>query len=293
MAAKSKRGMGKGLEAIFGEATLNGVTQSTNEDAVIEIDVNDIEQSDCQPRKRFDDEALKELAASIKKHGIMQPIIVQKEGERYRLIAGERRWRASRLAEIEKIPAIVRNYSSREAMELALIENLQREDLNAIEEAEAFDRLMKEHNLTQEELSETVGKSRSAVANSVRLLKLEPYVRGLVADGVLSSGHARTLLALKDISKQSETAELIIEKELNVRETEKLVDTINNGKKEVVKKNKKKDTTTPEIRDMENRLTEKLGTKVSITVNEKNKGKIVLECYNVDDFDRIIDIILK
>ena len=285
----AKKALGKGLNSLFQETNLSS---SIEKEAILEIGINEIDPNTDQPRKRFDDSMLEELSSSIKKHGIMQPIIVKQAGDRYMIVAGERRWRASRLAGLTVIPAIVRELSSKQVMEMALIENIQREDLNAIEEAEAYHKLMNEFELTQEQLSETVGKSRSAVANIIRLLSLEPYVRGLVADGGLSSGHGRTLLGLKDSSKQSEIAEKIVENELSVREAESLVKEVNQFKEKkaiAVEPSSKSN----DLKNVEASLEEKLGTKVTIQNKPNNKGKLIIEYYSLEDFERIKDVIVK
>lgn len=211
-----KKGLGKGLEALI-------ATESNEVNGIKEIKINDIEPSAEQPRKLFDDEKLMQLSESIKQHGVVQPLIVKKEGDTYKIVAGERRWRAARLAGLAAVPAVVKELTDRQVMEIALIENLQREDLNPIEEAEAYEKLMNEYNLTQEEISKTVGKSRPAIANSIRLLSLNDKIRSYVVSGELSSGHARTLLSIEDVKGQLKAAEEIINKGLNVRDTEKLV----------------------------------------------------------------------
>jgi ParB family transcriptional regulator, chromosome partitioning protein len=211
-----KSGLGKGLGALISSA-------NSEESGVREIKINEIEPNLNQPRKNFNDEKLLQLSESIKQHGIVQPIIVKREDETYRIVAGERRWRAARLAGLTSVPVIIKELSNKQVMEIALIENLQREDLNAIEEAEAFERLIKEYNLTQEEVSTAVGRSRSAIANSIRLLVLSEKIKGFVINGELSSGHARALIAIQDSSLQQNIADEVISKNLNVRETEKLV----------------------------------------------------------------------
>jgi ParB family chromosome partitioning protein len=212
------KGLGKGLDALL-------ASSNTEEDrnSVLDLSVHLIDPGDEQPRKQFDQEKLEALATSIQAHGVVQPVIVRKQGDRYTLVAGERRWRASRLAGLKTIPAIIKDYTSRDVMEIALIENLQREDLNPIEEGEAFQRLMVDYGLTQEDVAKAVGRSRSAIANTVRMLTLPQRIRGYLIDGRLSSGHARTLIALGDEEKQEQLAETMIARELNVREAELLV----------------------------------------------------------------------
>lgn len=283
----TRKALGKGLSSLFTEAV---TTQNSEEYGVLEIGINEVDPNTEQPRRRFNDETLEELSKSIAKHGIMQPIIVKQNGNRYTIVAGERRWRAARLAKLSTVPVIVKELSNKESMEIALIENIQREDLNAIEEAEAYDKLMTECSLTQEQMAETLGKSRSAIANTVRLLSLEPYVRGLVADGAISSGHARALLGLKEKERQSEVAEYIVDNELNVRDVEKLIKTYNFPVKKAKENNEMKSS---DIKKMEETLEEVLGTKVIIDQKSGNKGKVIIEYYSLEDFERIKEVIVK
>lgn len=211
-----RKGLGKGLGALLG-------TDETENKGITEVRINDIEPNTDQPRKTFDDEKLSALAESIKQHGIVQPLIVQQNGNMYRIVAGERRWRAARLAGLETVPVIVRDLSDREVMEVALIENLQRQDLNPIEEAEAYEKLISEFGMTQEEVASVVGKSRPAITNSLRLLSLKDDIKSRLISGEISSGHARALLAIDDAKLQLKAMQEIIEKEMSVRETEKLI----------------------------------------------------------------------
>ncbi|MDI9500692.1 MAG: ParB/RepB/Spo0J family partition protein, partial [Bacillota bacterium] len=211
-----KKGLGKGLGALLG-------TDEPENKGVIEVRINEIEPNTDQPRKTFDDEKLAALAESIKQHGIVQPLIVQQDGNMYRIVAGERRWRAARLAGIDTVPVIVRDLSDRQVMEVALIENLQREDLNPVEEAEAYEKLISEFGMTQEEVASIVGKSRPAVTNAIRLLSLSDDIKTRLISGEISSGHARALLAIDDAKLQLKAMQEIIEKEMSVRETEKLI----------------------------------------------------------------------
>lgn len=275
-----KKGLGKGLGALIASA-------ETDDNGVKELRINEIEPNVGQPRKNFNDEKLSQLAESIKQHGVVQPLIVQKDGDTYRIVAGERRWRASRIAGLQTVPVIVRDLSNKQVMEIALIENLQREDLNPIEEAEAYERLMDEFGMTQEEISITVGKSRPAIANSVRLLTLQVKIRDMVITGEISSGHARAILSIEDKAMQLNAVEEIIKKELNVRETELLV------KKLMTKKaSKRKKSDDIEYLALEERFREIFGTKVKILNNKKN-GKILIEYYSVDELDRIISLVEK
>lgn len=275
-----KKGLGKGLGALITSA-------ETDDTGVRELRITDIEPNSSQPRKYFNDEKLSQLAESIKQHGVVQPLIVQHDGDTYKIVAGERRWRASRLAGLQTVPAIVRDLSNKQVMEIALIENLQREDLNPIEEAEAYDRLITDFEMTQEEISATVGKSRPAIANSLRLLSLQEKIKTKLIGGEITSGHARALLSLSDTAIQLKAVEEIIKKELNVRDTELLVKRLT--KQKTVKK---KETTDVEYRAIEERFRGVFGTKVKIMNNKKN-GKILIEYYSLDELDRIISLVEK
>lgn len=278
-----KKGLGKGLGALL---DAGGVF--SEESGIVELRINDIEPNKEQPRKHFKQEKLEALAESIKQHGVIQPIIVKKEDEGYNIIAGERRWRAAKLAGLRTIPSIIKDISSRETMEIALIENLQREDLNPIEEAEAYQKLMDEHGLTQEALSKVVGKSRAAIANSVRLLSLTDKIREMLIEELLTPGHARTLINIEDEEKQQSLADDIVERKLSVRDAEKLAGEEKQIKQTTKRKsNRNKDAN---IIDLEERLKSIFGTKVDLRHNV-NKGKIVIEYYSNDELDRIIEII--
>lgn len=275
-----KKGLGKGLSALITSA-------DTDETGVKEIKINEIEPNSEQPRKYFNDEKLAQLAESIKLHGVVQPLIVQRSEDTYKIVAGERRWRAARIAGLQTIPVIIRDLSSKQVMEIALIENLQREDLNAIEEAEAYEKLMEEYGMTQEDISATVGKSRPAIANSVRLLTLQDKIKSKVINGELSGGHARALLSIEDISLQLKAADEITKKGLNVRDTELLVKRLTTQKGK-----KKKNTTDVEYQAIEEKLREAFGTKVKI-MNGKKSGKIMIEYYSLDELDRIMNLVEK
>jgi ParB family chromosome partitioning protein len=273
-----KKGLGKGLGALIASA-------ETEDSGVRELRINEIEPNSGQPRKHFNDEKLAQLAESIKQHGVVQPLIVQRDGNTYKIVAGERRWRASRLAGLQNIPVIIRDLSNKQVMEIALIENLQREDLNPIEEAEAYERLMEEFGMTQEEISATVGKSRPAIANSVRLLSLQDKIKNMVISGEISSGHARTILSIEDREIQLKAVDEVVKKELNVRETELLVKRLTTKKE-----GKKSKTADIEYLALEERFREIFGTKVKI-INNKKAGKILIEYYSIDELDRIINIV--
>jgi ParB family chromosome partitioning protein len=277
-----KKALGKGLGALL--------AVDVQEGEIKELKINEIEPNLHQPRKEFDEESLRQLADSIAAHGIIQPIVVRKEGTSYKIVAGERRWRAARMAGIETIPAIVREYNDNELLEVALIENLQREDLNPLEEAEAYKRLIEEYGLTQEQISKVIGKSRPAIANSLRLNKLHEDIKKMLRDDLISEGHARAILSVEDPDKQIKIAEAIVSKGLSVRDAEKLVKDFD--KKEKSKKARKDDEIELEIRSIEDRLKNILGTKVKLQ-HGKNKGKIVIDYYSNDDLDRILNLLKR
>ncbi len=259
------------------------------------VRISEVEPNREQPRKKFDDDKLAELSESIKTYGLLQPILVQKREGYYEIIAGERRWRAALKAGLKEIPVIVRDYTEKEILELSLVENIQRENLNPIEEALAYKRLMDEFNLGQEEVAQRVSKSRSAVANSLRLLKLEENVQKMVIDGEISMGHARALLPLEDPEKQLSTAKEIVDKKLSVRETEKKVKEILNSRDDTdtKKPETKQQEEDPSIaiiyKQIEERLQQTLHTKVSIQRKRNGHGKLLIDFYNSDDLDKIID----
>lgn len=284
-----KKGLGKGLDIMIPEQIIeNKSDQKDNVSRETLIRISDIEPNKTQPRKRFDEDALQELADSIKQYGVIQPLILQKRGKSYEIIAGERRWRAARIAGLKEVPAIIKDYSPQEVVEIALIENIQREDLNPIEEAQTYQRLIKEFDLKQDEVAERVSKSRAAVTNSMRLLKLDERVQQMLIDEMLSSGHARALLAIEDNDMQYNLACKIFDEKLNVRETEKLV------KKASEEKPKKEVAVTAEddfvYRDIENKIRSIVGTKVVIHKKSNNKGSIELEYYSTEELERIIDL---
>ena len=274
--------LGKGLGALIAD-------ESTGADNVFEVDVNSIDPNTNQPRKNFDSEKLKELAESIKTYGIVQPIIVQKQGDRYIIIAGERRYRASRMAGVSRVPVVVKDYTKREFMEVSLVENLQREDLNPIEEASAMKLLMDEHSLTQEEFSSRLAKSRSAVANTLRLLSLPEQIRDMVADTRLSSGHARALVALGSDEEKIKLAQIIINLGLSVRATESMINKVKNQDNA---KPKQRSVTAPEIIAAEQQLSGSLETKVKI-IGNLDKGKISIAYYNAAQLQSIYDFLTK
>lgn len=283
-----KKGLGKGLDIMIPEQIAK-TDEGENVSRETLININEIEPNRNQPRKRFDEDALQELADSIKQYGVLQPLILQKKDRFYEIIAGERRWRAARLAGLKEVPAIVKDLSPQEAVEIALIENIQREDLNPIEEAQTYQRLIQEFDLKQDELAERVSKSRVAITNSMRLLKLDERVQQMLIDGMLSSGHARALLAIENNEKQYTLAYKVFDEKLSVRETEKLVKQI---LKDKPAPKKITSVTDSELiyREIEEKFRNVMGTKVSIH-KKNNKGVIEIEFYSNEELERIIDMI--
>lgn len=255
---------------------------------MIEIDIHEISPNKSQPRKTFNPDTIETLAESIKKHGIIQPIIVRKKEFYYEIIAGERRWRAAKSIGLKKVPAIVKDTNDLEVAQLALIENIQRENLNAIDEAYAFKSLIDKYDLTQEEIAEILGKSRSYIANITRLLNLDEQVRDLIVENKLTSGHGRTILGLNRKKEQITLAQMIIDKKLSVRDTEALVKKLNKDQTQAIKEK----IHDPLIKDIEQELTSNLGTRVLIKSGKK-KGKIEIEYYSDEELERIIDLISK
>lgn len=284
-----KKGLGKGLDIMIPELiTKTDPPAEENVSRETFVHISDIEPNKSQPRKKFDDDSLQELAESIKQYGVIQPLIVQKRDKYFEIIAGERRWRAARIAGLKEVPVIVKDYSPQEIVEIALIENIQREDLNPIEEAQAYQRLIQEFRLKQDELAERVSKSRAAVTNSMRLLKLENRVQQMLIDDILSSGHARALLPIEDSEIQYNTACKVFDEKLSVRDTEKLV-------KQILKQKPVKESAANKenefiYRDLEERMKKIIGTKVSIHQKQNNKGRIEIEYYSEEDLDRIIEL---
>lgn len=291
-AAPVKRALGKGLDAMF---PMEGIP-ATKGDAVVELKINDISPNEGQPRKNFDDTSLQELAASISESGVIQPIIVQKKNGGYRIVAGERRWRAARIAGLTVIPAIVRELSDRETMVQALLENLQREDLNPIEEAYAMHNLLKTHKLTQEQLAKKLGKPRATIANTMRLVNLDDSLQEFIRHGDLSEGHAKVILGLKDKEDQRKAADVILAKEMNVRQAEayvkKLLDAKENpaASEPVVLPDER---VVLSVKEYETKLKKQLGSKVKLKLSDSSvgKGKIVIEYKNYDDLDRLISLL--
>ncbi|ABB14077.1 ParB/RepB/Spo0J family partition protein [Carboxydothermus hydrogenoformans] len=282
---KNKKGLGRGLNALIPEGKIN----LERENGLVEINVEKIVPNPKQPRTIFSEEALKELAESIQKHGVLQPIVVRKIAEdKYELVAGERRWRAAQLAGLKQIPAVVKDFSDEEATVVALMENLQREDLNPLEQAKALKRLIEEFGLTQEEVAENLAKSRTYVTNLLRLLNLPPVIQEMVEKGELTYGHARTLLALDDPLKMSEVAREIIKEGLSVRATEELVKKIKNSPEVKVRTKRQ---VAPEIQEIEDKLRAFFATKVEIKSTAKGRGKITIEYYSPEELQRILDLL--
>jgi ParB family chromosome partitioning protein len=286
-----KRGLGKGLDIMIPERISELDVKEDNVSRETLLPIHEIEPNKSQPRKSFDEASLNELANSIKQYGVIQPLIVQKRDKYYEIIAGERRWRASRLAGLKEVPVVIKDYLPQEIIEIALIENIQREDLNPIEEAYAYQRLIREFNLKQDELAERVSKSRVTITNSLRLLRLDERVQQMLIDNMLSGGHARPLLTLEDSELQYNTACKVFNKKLSVRETEKLVRQLLKSKP--VNETASRDENSFIYHDIEERLKNIIGTKVLINRKQKNRGKIEIEYYSDEDLERIMDLFSK
>ena len=296
-----KRGLVKGLDSIIPnkQGTIDSKQEKKSEKKSestaglsneILVDIEKIEPNNKQPRRKFNEDSLVELSESIRQVGIIQPLILQKKENHYEIIAGERRFRAAKLAGIKEIPAIIRNYSPQQVLEIALIENIQREDLNPIEEAQAYQRLIKEFKLKQDEVAEKVAKSRSAITNSLRLLKLSKKVQEMLVEEMISSGHARALLALENAEQQYLLAMRVFDEKLSVREVEKIIRSMQKGQKEEPKKTLENEVI---YQDLEEQMKQLLGTKVSIRRKNENQGKIEIEYYSEEELDRILSYLKK
>ncbi len=284
---KPQRGLGRGLNALLSDEALN---VANSDEAVVKlVDINDVEPNFGQPRKDFSEAELQELSKSILEHGIIQPLIVREKGEKYEIVAGERRYRAARIAGINEIPIIIKAFSDQQTLEVALIENIQREDLNPMELANAYSLLMERFDLSQEEVADKVGKSRPTVSNIMRLLKLGPYAQEKLREGLITIGHAKVLLTVKDAQVQKELVERIMDQVLTVRELEKYIEELEKNKS---KKNQKKPESNPFYREIQENLQKILGTKVSISKGTK-KGKIEIEYYSDEQLTRIIEMMNK
>lgn len=313
MAARKKGGLGKGIDALISPTVKKEVDKEKVVEKIIEkpvekivekivevekpielhLKIDEIEPNRLQPRKNFDEDALQELSESIKQFGLIQPIVVKKKENYYEIVAGERRWRAARIAGLKEVPVIVKEYDERESMEIAIVENLQREDLNPIEEAQAYRRLIEEFGLKQDEAAQRVSKSRTAVTNAMRLLKLDERVQQMVIDDMISGGHARTLLAIENKEEQYAMAMLVFDNKMSVRETEKLVRNYLKKAEEKNKSQKKEDFSQMETiyHQLEERMKSVIGSKVAIHSRNYKKGKIEIEYYSNDELERIIDLI--
>ncbi len=289
----ASKGLGKGLDSMIppkrtarAQAQDSAANKNANKSGEVILKINDVEPNKNQPRRTFNEDSLIELSESIKQHGIVQPLVVAKQKDYYEIIAGERRWRAAKIAGLKEVPVIIKDYSPQEIMEVALIENIQREDLNPIEEAKAYKNLIDEYNLKQDQVAEKVSKSRTAVTNALRLLKLDDRVQEMLINESISSGHARALLGLDDAEKQYNIATQIFDEKLSVRETEKLVKQIN--RPEQPPKPKKELKNDFVYRDIEEKLKEKIGTKVKINRKTEDKGKIEIEYYSPEELEKIL-----
>ncbi len=288
------KGLGKGLDSLIPDKVGNSELVEEHKQNEFMVNINKVEPNKEQPRKNFDEDALLELSESIKQFGVLQPLIVQDKDTYYEIIAGERRWRAAKLAGIKEIPIIIKSLTPQERVEISLIENIQREDLNPIEEAIAYKRLLTEFNLKQDEVAERVSKSRTTVTNSMRLLKLDEKVQQMVIDEMLTTGHARALLAIEDQELQFTAAQKIFDEKLSVRETEKLIkkilkgDSINND--QLKEENEEKKQLKAIYHELEEKMKQALGTKVVINFKDKNKGKIEIEYYDSDQFEHLLEM---
>lgn len=294
MTTKKKTGLGRGLNTLIPSAPVKDTESEKilkKEEQIkseIMVPILKVEPNPNQPRRQFDDDSLQELADSVKQYGILQPLIVKKYDKFYEIIAGERRWRAAKLAGLKEVPVLIRDYAENEIVEIALIENIQREDLNPIEEALAYKRLMEEFSLKQDQVAAKVSKSRAAITNSLRLLKLDQRVQNLLSEEMITTGHARALLAIEDPDQQYETAMKVFDEKLSVREIEKLVKQMSKKKKETPKEENKVQEFL--FANIEESLKQALGSKVNIK-NRNNKGKIEIEYYSKEELDRLVDML--
>lgn len=299
-----KKGLGRGLDILIPKDSKNEENGKTTKTVKKEkdnekekqydqlIDINKIEPNRNQPRRQFDEDSIEELADSIKQYGVIQPLIVKKKDDYYEIIAGERRWRASKKAGLKKVPVLIKDYSENDILKISLIENLQREDLNPIEEAKAYQKLKEEYHLKQDEIAESVSKSRTAITNTMRLLKLDERVQKMILDNLISSGHGRTLIPIEDKELQFQISVKIMDECLSVRESERLVKKILNSGNKVDEPEKKEDSNiSPMIDHYEERMKDILGTKVKIKNRNNNKGKIEIDYYSAIELERIIDMI--
>ena len=285
-----KRGLGKGLDSLIpaGEGKAKKGQEATIDSPDKMVNISKVEPNPDQPRKNFSDDELDDLADSIKKVGIFQPILVQDKGDHYMIVAGERRWRAALKAGLKEVPVIIKNYTEEEIVIISLLENIQRVDLNPIEEAQTYKKLIDTYKYKQDEVADKVSKSRTAVTNSMRLLKLSEEVQQMLIDNVISAGHARSLLAVDDKEKQYDLAQRVLDEKLSVREIEKIIKDMNKPKKEKEKEKKKLNFL---YKDLEEKIKKNLGTKVTISAKDEKKGKIEIEYFSKEDLERITDIL--
>lgn len=298
--AVKKRGLGKGLDMLIpNKADTQKVRQMSTEAAasrqpegerIATLPLQKVEPNRSQPRKKFDSKGLNELADSIREHGVITPILVQKEDDYYQIIAGERRWRAAKIAGLKEIPAIIKNYEGAEKLAVSLIENIQREDLDVIEEAQAYRQLIDDYALTQEQVAKRVSKSRTAITNAMRLLNLDERVQTMLAEGAIAMGHARALLAIKSKTAQYALAQKVAAQQMSVREVERAVKQLSGTQGKASKTRKKKESD-PYLRDMEEKMAQAVGTKVIISEKARGKGKIEIEYYSMAELDRLFEII--
>lgn len=292
------KGLGKGLDSLIPDnkgSRKNSAAQKENKEETVSsgermVKINKVEPNREQPRKKFEEDSLLELADSIKQFGVLQPLLVQQKDGYFEIIAGERRWRAAKMAGIKEVPVIVREYTDKEVVEIALIENIQRENLNPIEEAMAYKRLMKEFHMKQDEIAERVAKSRTAVTNSIRLLKLDDRVQQMVIEDMISTGHARTLLGLEDGEEQYAIANKVFDEKLSVRELEKLIKELKNPKEKKEKQSRENDFI---YRDLEERMKGIMGTKVCVNRKANGRGKIEIEYYSDEELERLFEMIMS
>lgn len=291
--ATRKSGLGKGLDSLISDKVSQKQTSGENKESSKKeeqfLKITQVEPNREQPRKKFDEDALLELAESIKQYGVLQPLLVQKRDDYYEIIAGERRWRAAKLAGLKEVPVIIKDLTDQQIMEISLIENIQREDLNPIEEAQAYKRLLTEFNLKQDEIAERVSKSRSAITNSMRLLKLCDKVQQMIIDEQLTMGHVRPLIGIEDPEEQYLIAQRIFDERLNVRETEKLIKKLQKEKEHPEQK-KEKDTLSYIYENVQEQMKQILGTKVTVHPKKNNKGKIEIEYYSQDELNRLLEM---
>lgn len=288
--AVKRGGLGKGLDSLIPEGKNTKVVEKEVKTGEQLVKISKVEPNREQPRRKFEEDALLELADSIKQFGVLQPLLVQKKGDYYEIIAGERRWRAAKLAGLKEVPVIVREYTEKEVVEIALIENIQRENLNPIEEALAYKRLLTEFNLKQDELAERVSKSRTAISNTMRLLKLDERIQNMIIEGEISSGHARALIDMEDLEEQYNLALRISAEKLSVRDVEKMVRLLKNPKKPTEKKVIENSFI---YQDLEQKMINVMGTKVNVNQKANGKGKIEIEYYSNEELERIFDLLMS